>query len=201
MPDLDEVVAALDDGLVVVVPTDTVYGVAGRLDRPDAIRAIFEFKGRPTDKPLPVLGADIEQLEAVAVFEAHARALAGSFWPGPLTLVLPRAPGFDVDLGGTTGDRTVAVRAPDSGQLLSLLVISGPLAVTSANISGSPPATSVDEARAVFGDQAAAYVDGGPGEGTPSTVVSLIDGVSLIRKGSLSLDDVHAALGRTGPTP
>jgi L-threonylcarbamoyladenylate synthase len=199
MTDLGDALAALDDGLVVVVPTDTVYGLAARLDRPDAIRAIFELKGRPADKPLPVLGAEIEQLEKVAIFEAEARKLADGFWPGPLTLVLPRAAGFDVDLGGTPGDATVAVRVPASAHLLSLLAMSGPLAVTSANLSGSAPATSVDEASAIFGDRAAAYVDGGLGEGTPSTIVSLIGGVELIRKGSLSLDDVHATLGR-GPT-
>jgi L-threonylcarbamoyladenylate synthase len=196
MAELKEAQAALDEGLVIVVPTDTVYGMAARLDRPDAIRSIFEIKGRPEDKPLPVLGADIAQLDGVAEFDAGARKLAESFWPGPLTLVLTRAPGFTVDLGGDPEDGTVGVRVPRSDVLLRLLQESGPLAVTSANRSGRSPASSVEEAQRAFGETAAAYLDGGRAQGFPSTVVALVDEVRLLRQGEISLEAIHRCLGR-----
>ena len=186
--------SALDSlaaGDVIVVPTDTVYGLACLPRLPDAVRRIFELKGRPDAKPLPVLGATLDSLSSVAEFDERATRLARRHWPGPLTLVLPRAEGFTYDLGGDDLT-TVAVRVPKHETILELLTSSGPLAVTSANRSGEPPATNIDEARSVFGDGPAAYVDGGTCRGAPSTVLSLIEAPTVLREGSLSAGDLLA---------
>lgn len=180
--ELTELVAALGRGDVVVVPTDTVYGLAGRFDSPRAIQSIFEIKQRPPDKPLPVLAASVSDLSAVATFDPLACELADAFWPGPLTLVLPRAEGFDADLGA--GDRdTVGVRVPEHELTRRLLEECGPLAVTSANRSGEPPATDAQTAAAEFPELLT--LDGGPGAGQPSTVVSLVGEPTLLRAGAL----------------
>ena len=183
----------LDRGRVIVVPTDTVYGLAGRPDRPEAMQQIFQLKGRPDDKPLPVLGADVESLEQVASFDARAVLLAKSFWPGALTLVLPRVAGFTHDLGGRARD-SVAVRVPRADAALLLLGITGPLAVTSANRSGEPPALTIDDARAVFGSSVSSYIDGGSSNGESSTVVSLLGETVVLRSGPISEEEIRQTL-------
>lgn len=190
---MTDAVGALRNGGVVVIPTDTVYGLACLPRHHDAIRGIFELKGRPADKPLPVLGDGVGALETVAVFDERAEALARRFWPGPLTLVLPRAPAFTYDLGGDDAT-SVAVRVPQNAVTLELLGTAGPLAVTSANRSGEPPATTVDEARAIFGDSVAAYVSGGPGQGTASTVLALLGPPRILREGALSAVELMDSL-------
>lgn len=172
-----------------MVPTDTVYGLACLPELPAAVATIFELKGRPDDKPLPVLARDARALEPIAEFDTQAAALAQRFWPGPLTLVLRRAAGFDHDLGGND-TATVAVRVPENEVALALLEAAGPLAVTSANLSGASPATTADEARAIFGDRVPVYLDGGPSRGLPSTVVSLVGGPRVLREGALSEDEI-----------
>jgi L-threonylcarbamoyladenylate synthase len=188
--ELTELVAALGRGDVVVIPTDTVYGLAGRFDSPEAVQRIFEIKQRPPDKPLPVLAASVSDLSAVATFDPLARQLADAFWPGPLTLVLPRAEGFDADLGA--GERgTVGVRVPEHELTRRLLEECGPLAVTSANRSGEPPATDAQAASKLFPELLT--LDGGPGAGQPSTVVSLVGRPKVLRSGALE-DAVHQVL-------
>jgi L-threonylcarbamoyladenylate synthase len=193
---------ALDSGRPVVMPTDTVYGVAARTDRPAALTAIFRLKGRPTDKALPVLAASADDLAGIVSLDERARTLGARFWPGPLTLVLPRAEGFDADLGGEGS--TVAVRVPSCEVALQLLSAAGPLAVTSANHSGSAPAATVDEARRAFGSAVPVYLDAGRKGGRPSSVVSLGTGTGteglgadpkLLRDGPIALADVLDALG------
>ena len=189
MDDIEGVIDALSAGGVVVIPTDTVYGVAVSPTNPTGIAAIFELKGRSHAKALPVLGDSMEALGRIAVFDERARRAAVKFWPGPLTLVLPRAAGFTVDLGGD--DRTtVAVRVPALDLTRALLARTGPLAVTSANLSGEPEARSVDEARARFGDRVAAYLDGGVAEGLPSTVLSLVGEATVLREGAIASRDL-----------
>lgn len=176
-------------GRIVVIPTDTVYGIAASPDIPGAIDAIFELKGRSRAKALPVLGDSIDSLSRIAVFDDRARTAATKFWPGPLTLVLPRATGWTVDLGGD--DRaTVAVRVPALEITRALLELSGPLAVTSANPSGEAEARSVDEARARFGDRVGAYLDGGVAQGVPSTVLSLVGEPAVLREGAIASRDL-----------
>ena len=185
---MTDVVDALRAGAVVVIPTDTVYGLACLPRIPAAVQRIFELKGRPGDMPLPVLGDGVGALEDVAVFSDRAAELARTFWPGPLTLVLPRARGFTYDLGGD--DSTVGVRVPQNAVTLEVLGETGPLATTSANRTGEPPTTGVVEARAIFGDDVAAYVDGGPCRGLPSTVLSLVGPERVLREGALSVTEL-----------
>jgi L-threonylcarbamoyladenylate synthase len=181
---LEEAASALGRGDLVVVPTDTVYGIGAHLDHPSAIAAIFAAKGRPPEKPIPVLGASVEQLSEIAVFDDRARKLATRFWPGPLTLILPRAESFTTDLGGDE-KRTIGVRVPKEPRVLELLHMTGPLAVTSANRSGEAEATTLEEARTALGDSVAAYVDGGRCVGTPSTIVFLVGERRLLREGPI----------------
>ncbi len=190
---VDVALSALEGGEVIVLPTDTVYGIGVDPNSPEAVAKLFALKERPSDKPIPVLGADLVALENVASFDDRARALAERFWPGPLTMVLDRAPGFDADLGGT-GEEGVAVRVPAHQLARELLARSGPLAITSANLSGGRPAAFVDQARATFGDRVAVYVDGGVCDDPASTIVSLRDGFSILRTGAITDEDIHQTL-------
>ncbi len=187
MTELERALEALHGGRPVVIPTDTVYGIAAMPSIPCAIASVFAAKGRPEEKALPVLAASLEQLEEVVLFDERARRLAHRFWPGPLTIVLPRSPRFSYDLGGPGGDgqRTVAVRIPDCRIALDLLERSGPLAVTSANRSGEAPATTVADARASLAS-IEVMVDGGRCPRVPSTVVALLNGPKVVREGAIS---------------
>jgi L-threonylcarbamoyladenylate synthase len=192
--------AALADGAVVAVPTDTVYGLAVDPSQPEAVARLFALKGRPDDVPLPVLVAGPEQVALVAGTLGPAAAeLAARFWPGPLTLVVPRRPGFTVDLGGPPAARqTVGVRRPDHPVVVALCELLGPLAVTSANLHGAAPATTADEVAAVFAgsDEPEVVLDGGPCDGTPSTVVECRGPASrCLREGALAWADLHAGGG------
>jgi L-threonylcarbamoyladenylate synthase len=183
----------LDAGNLVVIPTDTVYGIAARPDNPAAIAAVFAAKGRPSDKPLPILAATPSDLDRIALLGDVARR-AARHWPGPLTLVVPRAPWFDRDLGGTPS-QGVAVRVPACEVALELLRATGPLAVTSANLSGDRPATTLSEARAALGGKVRAYLDGGVCAGRPSTVVSLVGEIELLRAGPIPFEQLAQELG------
>ncbi len=193
-PIADAVAAALAGGLV-VLPTDTVYGVGTRPDDPAATARLFEAKGRPRGLALPVLVASRAAAEEVAVFDDRARALAGRFWPGPLSLVLPRAERSRTwDLGEDAS--TVAVRMPHHPLALAVLASTGPLAVTSANRSGEPTPTTCEGLRAVFGDTVDVYLcEAAPIAGSASTVVAL-DGSELrvLRLGAVGEDELRAAL-------
>ena len=194
MSDIERALKALDAGEPIVIPTDTVYGLAVRPELSEAVKRIFEVKERPDDRALPVLGADRQMLERVARFGDVARRLSEAFWPGPLTLVLPRAEGFDHSLGNND-DGTVAVRVPAFAPTLELLSRTGPLAVTSANRSGAPPAVTVDEARAALGDQIEVFIDGGRVGGAPSTVIGLTPEPVVFREGALSTAAIGEVLG------
>ena len=183
-----DVARVLSSGGLAVVPTDTVYGLAGALHR-DAITRAFALKGRPAAKALPVLAATPSDLEGVVDLDPRALRLAERFWPGPLTIVCRRASSFELDLGGA-GDDTVAVRIPASDPLVAILRTTGPLAVTSANFSGAPPATTIEQARAVFREAVGAYVDGGVCDGAPSTVISTVGEPTILREGALPGPDL-----------
>jgi len=215
--ELDRASAILAAGGVVAVPTDTVYGLAARLDRPDAISAVFELKGRPQGLALPVLVAGEAQLgEVVAEWPPAAHVLAERFWPGPLTLVVPAPPAIGRLLGGEGA--SVGIRHPRHPVIEGLLRLCGPLAVTSANLHGRPPCTSAAEVTDVFGvggpsigigpdgggtdrpappggPRVAAVLDGGRCDGEPSTVVDLVAGSPrCLRAGALGFPAVLAAL-------
>lgn len=176
------------------MPTDTVYGLAARVDRPEAVAAIFAAKGRAPALALPVLVAAVGDARALARFDDDAEALAAAFWPGPLTIVLPRAARLTADLGGD--GTTVGIRVPDHGPLRGLLGTTGPLATTSANRSGEPTPVDVRGIEAIFGDAVSVYLDGGPASGgPPSTVISLAaEAPTVLREGAIPPDDLWRAL-------
>ena len=186
---------ALAEGSVVAVPTDTVYGLAVDPSRPEAVELLFALKERPADVALPVLVAGPDQVEALTgPLETAAQDLAGRFWPGPLTVVVPRRPGFDADLGGRrSARRMVGIRWPDHQLIQELCRRLGPLAVTSANIHGSVPATTAHlVARAFIGaGQPAVILDGGVCDGAPSTVVECRGSASrCLREGAVPWDEI-----------
>lgn len=193
---LRQAAEALADGHIVAVPTDTVYGLAADPTQPEAVARLFELKGRPDDVPLPVLVAGPEQVSQVAgELDLAAAELAARFWPGPLTLVVPRRPTFTVDLGGPTSARqTVGVRRPDHPVVVALCELLGPLAVTSANLHGAPPATSASDVAETFAGsiQPMVILDGGRCDGVPSTVVECRGPASrCLREGALAWSVLH----------
>lgn len=178
---------ALEAGHAIVLPTDTVYGIGTTPYSTKAVNDLLALKGRGRQMPPPVLVPSIECTEAVsAQLDERARALMEQLWPGALTIILRSNPRIDFDLGDI--EDTIAVRMPDHPVALDLLHHTGPLAVTSANLTGQPPATTCDDAIAYFGEGVAHYVDSGPTPGpVPSTIVDLT-GVSakLVRKGAIA---------------
>jgi tRNA threonylcarbamoyl adenosine modification protein (Sua5/YciO/YrdC/YwlC family) len=187
-----EAAAALRDGLVVLLPTDTVYGLAVDPTRPGATDRLYRLKRRPTDVPLPVLAADADQAFGLADgVPASAHRLAERFWPGGLTLVLARRPGLGLDLGGPD-DATIGVRVPDDEIVRRLAREVGPLATTSANRHGLPTPATADEVLAQLGDGAhevAVVLDGGARSGPASTVVAWRGGrVVVLRPGAVAID-------------
>lgn len=191
-----EAVAALRSGGLVVLPTDTVHGIAARPDDASATARLFEAKARPRELELPVLVPDVASAERIAVFDGRARALASRYWPGPLTLVLPRDPASrGWDLGGDP--ETIGVRVPRHPLALAVLAISGPLAVTSANRSGEPTPADCGSIVEVFGDSVEVYLcDEGPLTGEASTVLDLAHGEPrVLREGALSGEELRAAVG------
>lgn len=165
-------VAAVRTGRVVGLPTDTVYGIGADPFSFPAVGRLFAAKGRPPAKPIPILVADLAGAERMGVFDAPAAAIAERYWPGPLTLVVPRAPEVP-NWVGSEADGTVGIRVPGHPAALALLRATGPLAVTSANRSGEPAARDSAEAEATLGDAVAVYLPGPSGGDEPSTVVDL----------------------------
>jgi tRNA threonylcarbamoyl adenosine modification protein (Sua5/YciO/YrdC/YwlC family) len=187
---------ALRRGDLVVIPTDTVYGVAADAFTPGATDKIFTLKKRPRSMPLPILVSRPRQAWAVCDSVPQAAAeLAAAFWPGALTLIMPQTPDLDWDLGDAKG--TIALRMPDHEAVLSLLEMTGPLAVTSANLSGEPTPSTIEEIRARFGDAVAVYVDGGPAkEDKGSTIVDLARRKpAIVREGPISASEVERVIG------
>ncbi|MGO8871408.1 MAG: L-threonylcarbamoyladenylate synthase [Acidimicrobiales bacterium] len=186
---------ALRDGLVVAVPTDTVYGLAVDPRRPGAVARLFAMKERPAEVPLPVLVGERDQVDIVArPLDRAAEHLASRYWPGPLTLVVPRRYGFTADLGGPPSAlRMVGVRWTDHPVVRSLCHRLGPLAVTSANLHGRPPSTTARQVMASFSGVGAPAVvlDGGTCDGLPSTVVECRGPASrCLREGAIPWDEL-----------
>jgi tRNA threonylcarbamoyl adenosine modification protein (Sua5/YciO/YrdC/YwlC family) len=186
----------------VVLPTDTVYGIAADAFTPPAGQALLDAKGRGRQMPPPVLIGDVRTLDGLATdVPAAARALAEAFWPGGLTLIVRAQPSLAWDLGETRG--TVALRVPDHETARALLLRTGPLAVSSANRTGSPAAVTAQEAYDQLGDSVAVYLDGGPSEtGIASTIVdatSLVGDsaavVRVLREGAVSREALREVLG------
>ena len=192
---------AIGRGELVVLPTDTVYGVAADAFTPAAVQRLLDAKGRGRQSPPPVLIPNTGTLAALAAdVPAPVAALAEAFWPGALTIVLRANPALSWDLGETGG--TVALRIPDQPLALELLQETGPLAVSSANLTGRPAARTAEAAREMLGDSVAVYLEAGEaeGDGVASTIVDATrlteEGgeLRILRLGGVSRDAIAELL-------
>ena len=194
-----EAALAVQRGELVVLPTDTVYGVGADAFDPEAVQRLLTAKGRGREMPPPVLVSAATTLDALAVgVPSWARALIAELWPGPLTLVCHQQPSLQWDLGDTRG--TVAVRMPDHEVALELLSRTGPMAVSSANRSGLPAATDADAAEDMLGESVAVLLDDGRTPGPqPSTIVDVTAAQGrVLRLGALPLDRLNEVVGPLG---
>ena len=186
---------AIRAGELVVLPTDTVYGLAADAFDPAAVRRLLDAKGRGRDMPPPVLVGSVATLEALgSAVPAWARVLVEHYWPGPLTIVVREQSSLQWDLGETRG--TVAVRMPHDPVALELLGRTGPLAVSSANTTGQPAATDADRAAEMLGGSVAVVLDGGPTvDDRPSTIIDCTaDRPRVLRVGAVPVAEVRTVL-------
>lgn len=185
---------AIARGELIVLPTDTVYGVAADAFSPAAVERLLAAKGRGRQSPPPVMVADMAAVGALAdSIPESVQRLADAFWPGPLTIVLPAQPSLSWDLGDTGG--TVALRIPQHEVTLEILRETGPLAVSSANIHGEPAATTAGEALVMLGDSVVAYLDAGAvATGESSTIVDATRAhegrLRILRQGPVTITDL-----------
>jgi tRNA threonylcarbamoyl adenosine modification protein (Sua5/YciO/YrdC/YwlC family) len=180
----------------VVLPTDTVYGVGADAFATDAVAAVLAAKGRGREMPPPVLVPDIQTVDGLAAnVPDYARNLIKAFWPGPLTLVLQAQTSLVWDLGETNG--TVALRMPRDDTALKLLAEVGPMAVTSANVSGQTPAHTILDAAAQLGSAVSVYLDGGPSSGGLASTILDCTGPApvILRAGAVSAGEIQKVLG------
>jgi L-threonylcarbamoyladenylate synthase len=190
---------ALMRGDIVAFPTDTVYGLGANALDAQAVDNVFAAKGRPSTNPLAVLVPDLAKAEEFAVVNDTARKLAVAFWPGPLTLVLPRRRGCKLPEAVSAGLDTIGVRAPDHKVALALLAKTGlPIVAPSANRSGGPSPKTATEVEAELGDRPVLILDGGPSPlGLESTIVSLAGPKpTLLRQGALPREAIEEVLGQ-----
>jgi L-threonylcarbamoyladenylate synthase len=189
---IDAATAAIAAGDLVVLPTDTVYGLAADAFSADAVHRLVTAKGRGREMPPPVLIGAPATLEALALeVPGWLRSMTTELWPGPLTVICREQPSLNWDLGETR--QTVAVRVPDDEVALAVLKATGPLAVSSANLTGQLPATTVDDAEQMLGDAVAVYLDNGtsPG-GVASTILDVTAATPrILREGPIGIDVLH----------
>jgi L-threonylcarbamoyladenylate synthase len=191
-PGIDEAVNVVSRGGLLVLPTDTVYGIGCDAFTPPAVAALLAAKGRGRQAPPPVLVPDVRTLDGLATDVPDVvRTLVDRFWPGGLTVILRSQPSLAWDLGETHG--TVALRMPDQPAALALLRRTGPLAVSSANLTGRPAALTVQGAVDQLGDSVQLYLDAGPVPGgIASTIVDATgSGLRLVRLGAVGLDELR----------
>ena len=201
-PALDEAVNAVSRGALVVLPTDTVYGIGADAFSPPAVAALLAAKGRGRQMPPPVLIPDLRTLDGLATdVPQSVRDLVERFWPGGLTVILRAQPSLAWDLGETAG--TVALRMPDHEAALALLRRTGPLAVSSANRTGSPAALTALGARDQLGASVAVYLDAGPVTGgVASTIVDATDAdLRIVRAGAIDLARLREVAPILEPAP
>jgi len=196
---ISDAAAALRRGDLVLMPTETVYGLAANAADPLAVAAVYAAKGRPSFNPLIAHVADLATATTIAALDERALALAAAFWPGPLTIVAPIADGAAVCDLARAGLDTVAVRVPAHPLAHALLAaFGGPVVAPSANVSGRPSPTTLDDAVAETGPYAAVRLDGGPCQiGLESTVVSVLpdEPVRLLRPGGITREQLEAIVG------
>lgn len=191
---IEQALNILNRGGLVAFPTDTVYGVGSLVFDGKAVESIYVAKDRPIEKAIPVLIADAADMEKVGIdIPDMAHQLAARFWPGPLTCVIPKQPTLPEAVSATA---TVGVRVPDHEVARTLLRAAGPMAVTSANISGQPSPSTAEEVFAQLGGRIDLIIDGGktPG-GVPSTVVDCTSSeIKMLREGPITLEQIKTKL-------
>ncbi|MEO3761366.1 L-threonylcarbamoyladenylate synthase [Mycobacterium sp. B14F4] len=189
-------VSALKGGRLVVLPTDTVYGVGADAFDGDAVATLLAAKGRGRDMPVPVLVGSWHTIEGLVYSVPHtARELIRAFWPGALSLVVRQAPSLQWDLGDANG--TVMLRMPLHPVAIELLRQVGPMAVSSANISGSPAAVTAQDAREQLGDRVEVYLDAGPSEQQAASTIVDLTGAHprVLRQGPVGAEAIATVLG------
>lgn len=193
---IDRALAALNAGELVVYPTETFYGLGADASSPRALERLFAIKRREPDKPVALIVADLAMArQIVAEIPAAALRLAHKFWPGPLTIILPARSGIHAALLGRDGGVGLRVSShPIAHELVRRL--GRPLTATSANLAGEPPADSIEQARAAFGDKIAVYLEGGRLGLTAASTVVAFDGSrpNVLRVGPISEAQIAAAL-------
>lgn len=202
LPGMRQARQTIGRGALVVLPTDTVYGIAADAFNAIAVQRLLDAKGRTRQSPPPVLVAGVAMVRAlVAELPAPVDDLISAFWPGGLTVVLPAQPSLNWDLGETQG--TVAVRMPDHHIALELIEETGPLAVSSANLTGEPAALDCADARQMLGDRVDVYLDAGPASvGVASMILDatpLVGGgagrLRVLREGAIDLSRIREVVG------
>jgi L-threonylcarbamoyladenylate synthase len=205
-PGRAEAIAALRRGGIVAIPTDTVYGIGVALDTPGGIERLFAAKSRPPDRAIALLVADVEQATELGELTPAARALAAAFWPGGLTLVVPRRTDRPLPAALTGGELapgaipTIGLRVPNHDAPRALARAIGPLPTTSANRSGEPEARDADEIERLLGAAIDLVLDGGPAAGGPaSTVVDVTSAEPrILRAGAISPEGISRCLASAG---
>ena len=188
---VSEASRVLNDGKLVLLPTDTVYGIAAIPTNKSAVKEIFQRKKRLDDQACAVLVSEASQASELVASSAEFELLSQKFWPGPLTIVTERAKQLSYFLGGD--ENSIGKRCPDHGFMQSLTEVVGPLAVTSANRSGLQTPETAKEAAEQLGENLL-VIDGGKCKGKPSTVVNLLSNeTEILREGALSSEDLIAA--------
>jgi len=193
---LDAAAEAAEAGLLVVLPTDTVYGVGCDAFDASGVRSLLQAKGRGRHMPVPVLVGSWNAIDGlVLAVSRQARQLVEAFWPGGVSLVVHHAPSLTWNLGDTRG--TVMLRMPLHPVAIELLRLVGPMAVSSANRSGQAPATTLQQAMDQLGDDVSVYLDGGPtGDAVPSTIVDLTSpDPRVLREGAVPAERISEVLG------
>ncbi len=193
---IDAAAAAVKSGRLVVIPTDTVYGIGADAFDSQAVAALLAAKGRGRDMPVGVLVGFWHTIDGLVYSVSDsARELIRAFWPGALSLVVQQAPSLQWDLGDARG--TVMLRMPLQPVAIELLRQTGPMAVSSANVSGQPPATTAEEARRQLGDLVDVYLDGGTAEQQAASTILDLNGPQprILRDGPVSAAAIAAVLG------
>jgi L-threonylcarbamoyladenylate synthase len=189
----------LRGGGLVALPTDTVYGIAVRLDVPGGIARLFAAKRRPPDKAVMLLLSDVSQAADIGSMTSAATALGEAFWPGGLTVVVPQRDDVALPADLTGGARTIGLRVPDHAAPRALAAGAGPLPTTSANRSGAPAARTAAEILDQLGDAVDLVLDGGEAHGGPaSTVVDCTDEPRILRAGAVAPERIAAVLDAAG---
>lgn len=190
MSNLNQVDKWLEErGCIAVIPTDTVYGLVAKATDSHAVKKLYELKNREF-KPGTLIAANIEQLEQLGLKRRYLKAVE-QYWPGPISVIIPCA---DPNLQYLhQGKMSLAVRLPESSEMKELLNLTGPLITSSANLAGQPPAVTIDQARAYFGDQVDHYYDGGDLSGrSPSTIIRVVDDeIEVLRQGAVKIGETQ----------